>query len=61
MPNTKKNNAKASPSPKIEELQRKIRDASYVYGAIESIASVVSRRIVEGHAVSGKGADFLIH
>ncbi len=44
-------------SPRIKELQMKIQDENYVNGAIERIALIVSRQIVEKHSVTGRAAE----
>lgn len=41
--------AKQTLSPKILELQKKIQDESYINSAIDRIALILSRQIVENH------------
>ncbi|WP_318712854.1 hypothetical protein [Treponema sp.] len=36
-------------SPKILELQKKIQDENYINSAIDRIALILSRQIVENH------------
>ena len=36
-------------SPKIIELRKKIQDENYINSAIDRIASIISRHIVEEH------------
>ncbi len=46
-------------SPRILELQRKIHDENYLDYAIDRIAVIMSRHIVESKNISGNNADFL--
>ncbi len=46
-------------SPRILELQRKIRDESYLEYAIDRTAVIMSRHIVDNKSVTGNTADFL--
>ena len=64
MPGTRKVVAKTAAqgdvSPKISDLQKKIQDADYINYAIDRIAVIMSRHIVENQSVTGNTADFLI-
>ena len=44
-----KNAVKTVLSPRILELQKKIQDENYINSAIDRIASIISRHIVEEH------------
>jgi hypothetical protein len=44
---------------RILELQKKIQDETYLNNAIDRIAVVISRRLVENKGVTGNSADFL--
>ena len=44
-----KNAVKTVLSPRILELQKKIQDENYINSAIDRIALVLSRQIVENH------------
>lgn len=46
-------------SPRILELQRKIQDDNYLEYAIDRIAVIMSRHIVDNKSVTGNTADFL--
>lgn len=46
-------------SIRIRELQKKIQDETYLNNAIDRIAVVISRRLVESKSVTGNSADFL--
>ena len=47
-------------SPRIKDLQLKIQDESYLNSAIDRIAVVISRQLVENRSVTGKSVDFLM-
>jgi hypothetical protein len=44
---------------RIRELQKKIKDETYLNNAIDRIAIVISKRLVESKSVTGNSADFL--
>lgn len=46
-------------SPRILELQKKIQDQDYINYAIDRIAVIMSRHIVENKSVTGNTVDFL--
>lgn len=45
--------------PRIKELQKKIQDESYINSAIERIALIMSRRLVEENPRSRNAAEKL--
>ncbi len=47
-------------SPRIKDLQLKIQDESYLNSAIDRIAVVISRQLVENRSITGKSVDFLM-
>ena len=47
-------------SPRVSELKKKIHDDKYLTTAIERIASVLSRNLVETRGVTGNSADFML-
>ncbi|HAK69371.1 MAG TPA: hypothetical protein DEO40_06710 [Treponema sp.] len=49
MPVSRKTLSQTTVSPRIRDLQKKIQDSSYVDYAVERIALIVSRQIVEKH------------
>ena len=61
MPAAKNINSNSTLSPRLKELQQKIHDDSYVNNAIDRIAVVMSRHLVEGQSLTGNTADFMMH
>ncbi len=59
MPVSKNPNPKTQVSPRIRELQLKIQDQAYVDYAIERIALIMSRQIVEKRNSSANSAEKL--
>ncbi|MCH5291563.1 MAG: hypothetical protein J1D88_07425 [Treponema sp.] len=59
MPVTNQTVSHASVAPRIKDLQKKIHDESYINSAIDKIASIISRQIVDSRSSSGNSADFL--
>lgn len=57
---SKQNEALTISNARIRELQKKIQDDSYLDNAIDRIAVVISRRLVENRGVTGNSADFLL-
>ncbi len=60
MPVSKNLKSNSSLSPRLKDLQQKIQDDSYLNNAIDRIAVIMSRHIVETHSVTGNSADFMI-
>jgi hypothetical protein len=50
----------AAEDARIRDLQKKIQDDNYLNNAIDRIAVVISRRLVENRSVTGNSADFLM-
>jgi hypothetical protein len=50
----------AAEEARIRDLQKKIQDENYLNNAIDRIAVVISRRLVENRSVTGNSADFLM-
>lgn len=50
----------SSNSARILELQQKIQDENYLNNAIDRIAFVISRSLVENKTLTGNSADFLM-
>ncbi len=46
---TKKHSAKAARAARVRELQQKVHDKEYMEAAIQRIALVLSRKLVENH------------
>ncbi len=44
-------------SPRLKELQQKIRDESYLSNAIDRIAVIISRQLVGNHAITDRSAE----
>ena len=57
MPVIKSSSSPQTPSPKILEFQKKIQDESYISSAIDRIALIVSRQIVEKHSITGHSVE----
>lgn len=53
------NSAYAAKAARIKELQIKIQDEAYLNNAIDRIAFVISRSLVENKTLTGNSADFL--
>ncbi|MBQ5490977.1 MAG: hypothetical protein IIT68_02860 [Treponema sp.] len=47
-------------SVRIKDLQKKIQDESYLDNAIDRIAVIISRQLVEGRSTTGNSAAFLV-
>ncbi|WP_288621375.1 hypothetical protein [uncultured Treponema sp.] len=47
-------------SPRIMELRKKINDENYINSAVDRIAVIMSRHIVDSQGVTGNGVDFLL-
>ena len=60
MPDTSRIKSKEV-SPKVMELKEKIKDPSYLSNAIERIAVVMSRHIVDSGVIAGHGTDLFVH
>ena len=61
MPISKKLKATQIHQQRIIELQRKIQDENYIRNAVDRIASIVSRHIVESKGNPLSAGDLLIH
>ena len=59
MPVAKHPTASSAVDPRIRDLQQKIQDETYVNSAIERIALIVSRRLVEDTPRSRNSAEKL--
>lgn len=57
--NVSTNSAYAAKAARIRELQQKIQDENYLNSAIDRIAFVISRSLVENKTLNGNSADFL--
>ncbi len=60
MPQAKTINSSSNLSPRLQELQQKIHDDSYINNAIDRIAVIMSRHIVDSHNQSCNSQDFLM-
>jgi hypothetical protein len=47
-------------SVRIKDLQKKIQDESYLDNAIDRIAVIISRQLVEGRSTTGNSTAFLV-
>ena len=59
MPLSKSSDTKKNVSPRIREFQLKIQDQTYIDYAVERIALIVSRQIVEKRNTSAHSAEKL--
>lgn len=59
MPASKNSPVKIQLTPELKELKTKIHDQSYLDFAIDRIATIMSRHIVESRHV-GNGSDFML-
>ena len=60
MPVTKAKKTAVIISPRIMELRKKINDSSYVDNAIDRIAIIMSRHIVEENCSANPASDVLV-
>ena len=60
MPIRKNLDSNASVPPRIQELQKKIADESYIMNAVDRIATVVSRQLIERQSFPCRHTEIII-